>query len=144
MFSIKKFRPGIFFKKFWKIPGISKNSVLEFFDGNIVSELDGNYVEKIIFCRFYKKYLLEFVLELFECPSYITPVIGLSPHCAPLAPQRTEKWARELHKKDGLPFFELFVDTPLEVCEERDVKGLYKKARAGLIKGEAQVPSPAK
>ena len=44
--------------------------------------------------------------------------------------------ARELHKKDGLPFFELFVDTPLEVCEERDVKGLYKKARAGLIKGE--------
>lgn len=28
------------------------------------------------------------------------------------------------------------MDTPLEVCEERDVKGLYKKARAGVIKGE--------
>ena len=34
----------------------------------------------------------------------------------------------------GLPFFEIFVDTPIEECERRDVKGLYKKARAGLIK----------
>ena len=34
----------------------------------------------------------------------------------------------------GLPFFEIFVDTPLEECERRDVKGLYKKARAGIIK----------
>jgi len=31
-------------------------------------------------------------------------------------------------------FFEVFVDSPLDVCEKRDVKGLYKKARAGLIK----------
>ena len=44
--------------------------------------------------------------------------------------------ARELHKQWGLPFFEIFVDTSLEICEQRDVKGLYKKARAGLIKGE--------
>ena len=33
-----------------------------------------------------------------------------------------------------MPFFEIFVDTPLEECERRDVKGLYKKARAGIIK----------
>lgn len=32
-------------------------------------------------------------------------------------------------------FFEIFVDTPLSVCESRDVKGLYKKAREGSIKG---------
>ena len=32
-------------------------------------------------------------------------------------------------------FVEVFVDAPLEVCEERDVKGLYKKAREGIIKG---------
>ena len=44
-----------------------------------------------------------------------------------------------MHEAAGLPFFEVFVDTPLEVCEERDVKGLYKKARAGLIKGERVV-----
>lgn len=35
----------------------------------------------------------------------------------------------------GLPFFEVFIHAPLEVCESRDVKGLYKKARAGEIKG---------
>lgn len=32
-------------------------------------------------------------------------------------------------------FFEIFVNTPLNVCEKRDVKGLYKKARDGLISG---------
>ena len=43
--------------------------------------------------------------------------------------------ARRAHEASGLPFFEVYIDTPLEVCEQRDVKGLYKKARAGLIKG---------
>ena len=43
--------------------------------------------------------------------------------------------ARELHAAADLPFFEVFVNTPLEECEKRDVKGLYKKARAGMIKG---------
>ena len=43
--------------------------------------------------------------------------------------------ARELHKKNDLPFFEVFVNTPLSECEKRDAKGLYKKARAGIIKG---------
>ena len=43
--------------------------------------------------------------------------------------------ARELHAAAELPFFEVFVNTPLEECEKRDVKGLYKKARAGMIKG---------
>ncbi len=39
-------------------------------------------------------------------------------------------------------FFEIFVDTPLEVCEERDPKGLYKKARAGEIKGFTGIDDP--
>ncbi|NNF20716.1 MAG: adenylyl-sulfate kinase [Saprospiraceae bacterium] len=39
-------------------------------------------------------------------------------------------------------FIEVFVDTPLEVCEQRDVKGLYKKARAGEIKGFTGIDSP--
>ena len=39
-------------------------------------------------------------------------------------------------------FVEVFVDTPLSVCEERDVKGLYKKARAGEIKGFTGIDSP--
>lgn len=44
--------------------------------------------------------------------------------------------ARKIHREADLPFFEVFVDAPLNVCEERDVKGLYKKARAGQIKGK--------
>lgn len=43
--------------------------------------------------------------------------------------------ARQIHEKCDLPFFEVFVDTPLEVCEKRDTKGLYEKARKGLITG---------
>ncbi|KAA3676640.1 uncharacterized protein DEA37_0002919 [Paragonimus westermani] len=41
---------------------------------------------------------------------------------------------RALHEEAGLRFFEIFISSPLEVCEQRDVKGLYKKARAGEIK----------
>ena len=44
--------------------------------------------------------------------------------------------ARKIHEENDLPFFEVFVDTPFDVCEERDVKGLYKKAREGKIKGQ--------
>ncbi|MDG1707896.1 MAG: adenylyl-sulfate kinase, partial [Emcibacteraceae bacterium] len=39
-------------------------------------------------------------------------------------------------------FVEIFVDTPLEVCEQRDVKGLYKKARAGNLKNFTGIDSP--
>jgi len=39
-------------------------------------------------------------------------------------------------------FIEVFVDTPLEVCEQRDPKGLYKKARAGEIKDFTGIDSP--
>ena len=39
-------------------------------------------------------------------------------------------------------FYEVFCDTPLEVCEERDPKGLYKKARAGEIKGFTGIDDP--
>ncbi|MDQ3951700.1 MAG: adenylyl-sulfate kinase [Actinomycetota bacterium] len=39
-------------------------------------------------------------------------------------------------------FVEVFADAPIEVCEERDVKGLYKKARAGEIKGFTGVDDP--
>ena len=39
-------------------------------------------------------------------------------------------------------FVEVFVDTPLEICEQRDPKGLYKKARAGEIKGFTGIDAP--
>ena len=43
--------------------------------------------------------------------------------------------------KEG-EFIEVFVDTPIEVCEQRDPKGLYKKARAGEIKGFTGIDDP--
>lgn len=43
--------------------------------------------------------------------------------------------AKHIHEEADLPFFEVFIDTPLTICEQRDVKGLYRKARDGLIKG---------
>jgi len=43
--------------------------------------------------------------------------------------------ARRLHEEAGLPFFECYVNTPIDICESRDPKGLYKKARRGEIKG---------
>lgn len=39
-------------------------------------------------------------------------------------------------------FVEVFIDTPIEICEQRDVKGLYKKARAGEIKNFTGIDSP--
>lgn len=43
--------------------------------------------------------------------------------------------ARKIHENFDIPFVEVFVDTPINVCETRDVKGLYKNAKAGSIKG---------
>jgi adenylylsulfate kinase len=42
----------------------------------------------------------------------------------------------------GESFTEIFVDTPIEICEQRDVKGLYKKARAGEISNFTGISSP--
>ncbi|MDF1562838.1 MAG: adenylyl-sulfate kinase [Deltaproteobacteria bacterium] len=50
--------------------------------------------------------------------------------------------ARALHEEAGLKFIEVYVDTPIEVCEERDPKGLYKKARAGELKGFTGIDDP--
>lgn len=49
---------------------------------------------------------------------------------------------RKLHDDGGLPYLEVYVDCPLEVAEERDPKGLYKKARAGEIKGFTGIDDP--
>ncbi|VDD84187.1 unnamed protein product [Mesocestoides corti] len=48
--------------------------------------------------------------------------------------EKERKFARLLHEKANLPFIEVYLSTPLEVCEARDSKGLYAKARKGIIK----------
>lgn len=54
---------------------------------------------------------------------------------------KDREFARSLFKKEG-EFIEVFVNTPLEVCESRDAKGLYKKARAGEIEEFTGITSP--
>uniref|UniRef100_A0AAQ4PHY6 3'-phosphoadenosine 5'-phosphosulfate synthase 2a n=1 Tax=Gasterosteus aculeatus aculeatus TaxID=481459 RepID=A0AAQ4PHY6_GASAC len=58
---------------------------------------------------------------------------------SPFGKDRDE--ARKIHASAGLPFFEVFIHASLAVCEKRDVKGLYKKARAGEIKGFTGIDS---
>lgn len=66
---------------------------------------------------------------------------GLIVMTAFISPFRAErKMARDLIGEDN--FVEVFVDTPLEICEERDPKGLYKKARRGELPNMTGIDSP--
>ena len=63
--------------------------------------------------------------------------------CAPIAPYATSRReAREMVESGGGGFVEIHVATPLEVCEQRDRKGLYARARAGLLKGFTGIDDP--
>lgn len=62
--------------------------------------------------------------------------------CAPIAPyEESRKANKDLISRCG-GYIEVYVSTPLEVCERRDRKGLYAKARAGIIKGVTGVTDP--
>jgi len=50
--------------------------------------------------------------------------------------------AREIALEGNAEFVEVFIDAPLEVCEARDPKDLYKKARAGEIRGFTGIDAP--
>ena len=67
-------------------------------------------------------------------------VIVLSSFISPYLVDR--QIVRELHEADDMPFIEVFVDCSLEAAEERDPKGLYKKARAGEIKNFTGIDDP--
>lgn len=67
-------------------------------------------------------------------------VVALAPVISPFRAGRER--ARQAHEAAGLPFLEVFVDTPLEACEQRDPKGLYARARAGELPGFTGIDSP--
>lgn len=68
---------------------------------------------------------------------------GLVTICALISPYRSDRdRIREQHRQAGLPFLEVFVDTPLADCEARDPKGMYARARAGEITGFTGVDDP--
>lgn len=74
------------------------------------------------------------VAKLFVDGGTIVLTAFISPY------RRDRELVREL--VDEGEFVEVFVDTPLNVCEDRDPKGLYKKARAGEIKGFTGIDDP--
>jgi sulfate adenylyltransferase len=61
--------------------------------------------------------------------------------CAAVSPFRNTRNQVRVMMRDGA-FVEVFVDTPIEVCEQRDVKGFYAQARSGKIKGFTGVDDP--
>lgn len=67
-------------------------------------------------------------------------VVALVPVISPYRADRER--VRRIHAEAGLGFVEVFVDTPLHVCEARDPKGLYAKARAGEISGFTGIDDP--
>ena len=69
-----------------------------------------------------------------------TGVIALSSFISPYRADRDQ--VRELHEESGYNFIEVHVDCSLETAEERDPKGLYKKARAGEIKNFTGIDDP--
>ncbi len=60
-----------------------------------------------------------------------------------VSPYRADRErARALHHDAGLPFIEVWLDTSLAVCEERDPKGLYARARSGELSGMTGIDDP--
>ncbi|MDR2463612.1 MAG: adenylyl-sulfate kinase [Verrucomicrobiales bacterium] len=59
---------------------------------------------------------------------------------SPLKAERDQ--IRQLCQNEGIPFAEVYVNAPLSVCEQRDPKNLYKKARAGQLNGFTGIDSP--
>ena len=76
------------------------------------------------------------VCKLFADSGMITLSSFISPY------EADRKAARDLHDEANIDFIEVYVNLPLEVAEERDPKGLYKKARAGEIKGFTGIDDP--
>ncbi len=67
-------------------------------------------------------------------------IVSLVPVISPYRADR--QLVRKRHEEAGLDFFQVYVNTPLEVCERRDPKGLYAKARAGEITGFTGIDDP--
>jgi adenylylsulfate kinase len=76
------------------------------------------------------------VAKLFADTGVLTMTSFISPY------RKDRDLVRELHVADHLPFIEIHVNTPIGTCEQRDPKGLYKKARAGQLKGFTGVDDP--
>lgn len=68
---------------------------------------------------------------------------GIVTICSFISPYIKDRYnCRKIHENKNIKFFEVFVDAPLSVCENRDPKGLYKKARSGQISQFTGISAP--
>jgi sulfate adenylyltransferase len=111
--------------------------------GRPVTLLDGDVVRKHLSSElgFSKEHRDLNIQRIGYVASEITKNGGVA-ICAPIAPYAsTRRLVREMIEPLG-GFLEIHVATPLEVCEQRDRKGLYAKARAGIIKSFTGISDP--
>jgi sulfate adenylyltransferase len=111
--------------------------------GRSVTLLDGDLVRKHLSSElgFSKEHRNLNVLRIGYVASEITKAGGVA-LCAPIAPYAMiRRRVREMVESCGA-FLEVYVSTPLAVCETRDFKGLYAKARAGIIKQVTGIDDP--
>ena len=111
--------------------------------GRSVTLLDGDLVRKNLSSElgFSKEHRDLNIRRIGYVASEITKAGGIA-ICAPIAPYReTRRAVREMISQHG-GFIEVHVATSLETCEERDRKGLYAKARAGIIKEFTGISDP--
>jgi sulfate adenylyltransferase len=108
-----------------------------------VTLLDGDLVRKHLSSElgFSREHRDINILRIGYVASEITRHGGVA-ICAPIAPYTaTRRRVREMIEEFGA-FIEIYVATPIEVCEQRDRKGLYAKARAGIIKEFTGISDP--
>jgi sulfate adenylyltransferase len=108
-----------------------------------VTLLDGDIVRKNLSSEltFSKEHRDLNIQRIGFVASEITKNRGIA-ICAPIAPYaHTRRQVREMISTHG-GFIEVYVATPIEVCETRDRKGLYAKARAGILKGFTGIDDP--
>ncbi len=113
-------------------------------EGHRVEVLDGDEIREFLSAglgfdredRHTNVQRIGFVAELLASNG----VKALVPVIAPYADSREA--VRKRHQREGTPYLEVHVATPVEVCSERDVKGLYAKQAAGEISGLTGVDDP--
>lgn len=108
-----------------------------------ISLLDGDHVRNLLSSElgFSREHRDLNILRIGYVASEITKNSGIA-ICAPIAPYaQTRRRVREVIESFG-GFIEVFVATPLDICEQRDRKGLYAKARQGILKHFTGIDDP--
>ena len=133
---------------FTGLPGAGKSTIAGLVKAKLeetgrVTLLDGDAIRKTISAGlgFSRKDRIENIRRVGNAALEITKADGIC-ICALIAPYReAREEVRQLIAKEGA-YVEVFVDTPLAECERRDPKGLYAKARAGLVTAMTGIDDP--